>query len=78
MEVCNYPVVLTECRILDENARIYSGYIQELCISNNLQYIDNSELFGDVLSAEWTSDGIHFNGTNYQKWYNFLISKISW
>lgn len=55
----------------------YNGYIQSLCQSEGLIYIDNSEFFGTVLNSSWTPDGIHLNGKIYRQWYDFVINKIS-
>lgn len=60
----------------NENARLYSTYIQDICEANNLCYIDNSEFFGDILQDSWTGDGLHYYGKIYQEWYDFLLSKI--
>jgi hypothetical protein len=43
---------------------------------HNLEYLDNSEFFGDVLRQEWTRDGLHFHGDVYSNWYDFIIEKI--
>ena len=39
-------------------------------------YIDNSKFFGEVLHYNWTGDGIHFNGSIYKNWYEFIINEI--
>lgn len=55
----------------------YNGYIQDLCKSENLIYIDNTEFFGNVLNSNWTPDGIHLGGKIYRQWYDFVLNKIS-
>ena len=60
----------------NENAKLYSRYIKDLCTTHNLEYLDNSEFFGDVLRPEWTEDGLHFSGNIYIAWYEFIIKSI--
>ena len=60
----------------NENAKLYSTYIQEIANEYNLEYLDNTEFFGENLKADWTDDGLHFNGEIYIAWYNFLMEKI--
>lgn len=59
------------------NVKKCNEYIQKICESNNLLYIDCSEYFGDVLRSDWTGDGMHLNGSAYIGWYNFIKEKIS-
>lgn len=42
----------------------------------NLMLIDTHEIFGDVLSPEDTTDGIHLKGDKYREWYDFIIKKL--
>ena len=58
------------------NAKLYSQYTQEVAEELNVHYIDNAEFFGEELDRSWSSDGIHFGGTTYKKWYDFLVNKV--
>lgn len=60
----------------NNNVKLYNQYIKEISEKNNTLYIDNSKFFGEVLPSNWTGDGIHFNGSIYKKWYEFIINEI--
>lgn len=60
----------------NENAKLYSKYIKDLCEMYELRYLDNTEFFGEELQESWTRDGLHFHGDVYSNWYNFIIEKI--
>ena len=61
----------------NENVQIYNQYTMDICDVMGTIYIDCSEFFGDVLDNSWSGDGIHFTGTKYMEWYNFIVEKIS-
>lgn len=60
----------------NNNVKIYNEYVKEISKNYNTYYIDNSKFFGEVLSYNWTGDGIHFNGSIYKNWYEFIINEI--
>ena len=59
------------------NAKLYSQYTKEVAEELDVYYIDNAEFFGDELDRGWSSDGIHFGGTTYKKWYEWLVSQVN-
>lgn len=60
------------------NIQKFNGWIQEICDSNNqVLYFDNGLYFGDVLSSDLTSDGIHLGPTTYKDWYDFIVAEIA-
>ena len=77
---CSIPPIAEETQYSEhynnENAKLYSKYIQEIANEYNLEYLDNAEFFGEVLRPEWTEDGLHFSGNIYVAWYEFIIKSI--
>lgn len=61
----------------NSNVALYNQYIKEIVDSENLNYIDNTKFFGDVLKSDWTGDGIHLTGSVYKYWYSFILEEIS-
>ena len=61
----------------NSNVVKYNSYIEEICVENDVIFLDNTGYFGAVLRSDWTSDGIHLYGSIYKDWYNYLIEKIS-
>ncbi|MBQ8626800.1 MAG: SGNH/GDSL hydrolase family protein [Agathobacter sp.] len=59
------------------NAKLYSQYTKEVAEEFDVYYIDNAEFFGDELDRGWSSDGIHFGGTTYKKWYDWLVLQVN-
>ena len=60
------------------NVKKYNGYIQDIIAEDtSLLFVDNKDFFGEVLSTDFTGDGIHLRGKVYQKWYQYIIEKIS-
>lgn len=59
-----------------QNANLYTTYIQEVARQCNVEFLDNAQFFGDELNPQWTGDGIHFYGTVYEQWYEFLLNEI--
>ena len=78
---CSVPPIAEETQYSEhynnENAKLYSRYIKELCQVHNLEYLDNKEFFGETLNQDLTSDGLHFHGDIYARWYEFILEKIS-
>lgn len=60
----------------NENVKIYSKYIKEICNERGLSYIDNVPFFGNVLQSDWTCDGIHLSGKVYLNWYSYIMENI--
>lgn len=59
------------------NINIRNAAIKELADGQNIFYINVNEAVDDEegnLNSEWTSDGIHLKGANYEPWHEYLLS----
>lgn len=66
----------TEEHFNNKNVELYNKYLRDIAIKYNLMLIDTHEIFGDILSPEDTTDGIHLKGDKYKEWYDFIIKKL--
>lgn len=77
---CSVPPILQRgcyaAQYNNENAKVYTGYIQKIAAICGVEFLDNTEFFGEELHPDWTGDGLHFYGNIYQAWYEFLINSI--
>ena len=59
----------------NKNVKRCSQYLKQIADENDVYYLDNSRLFGDVLSDDISSDGVHLNSKWYKIWLDFMIEE---
>lgn len=61
----------------NDKVRKYNGLLLEMCEKNEFYYLDVYSIVVDEsgdLPEDANSDGIHFNGTQYEKWVDYILS----
>ncbi len=61
------------------NINTFNGYIKELADEDTIFYLDSNERFDDengTLASELTPDGIHFYGSGYTAWAEWLAQNV--
>lgn len=59
------------------NINLRNDAIMELADGQNIFYLNVNEAVDDEegnLNSEWTSDGVHLKGANYEPWHDYLRS----
>lgn len=67
---------ITGTSFSNETIKVFNGVIKELCAENNLQYLDCSSFFGDVLDTSFSEDGVHLYSEYYVAWYEYMMERI--
>ena len=72
----SYNMSSTNYNFNNSNVKKYNGYIQDICSSENVYYINSTPFFGEVLNSNITGDGIHLNAKTYQDWFWFIKAQL--